>query len=79
MRVQVKLFAGLGRYLKGQASGAPVEVDLPAGATLEALIRQLGLPPDEVRVIFVNGRAQPLTYELHDQDEIGIFPPVGGG
>lgn len=79
MRVRVKLFAGLNRYLQGQTAGSPLEIEVPEGATLETLVRQLGLPPEEVRVIFVNGRAQPLTFGLHEQDEIGIFPPIGGG
>ncbi|MBC7259114.1 MAG: MoaD/ThiS family protein [Chloroflexi bacterium] len=79
MRVHVKLFAGLSRYLAGRPSGNPVDVELPDGATLETLIRELGLPPDEVRVIFVNGRAQPLNFALNNDDEVGIFPPIGGG
>lgn len=79
MRVRVKVFAGLGRYLRGQPSGSPFDVELPGEATLQALLRALNLPPDEVRVVFVNGRAQPLDHPLHEGDEIGIFPPIGGG
>ena len=60
-------------------AGAPFEVDLPEGATLENLIRQLNLPQEEVKVVFVNARAQPLTYILNPADEVGIFPPIGGG
>ena len=79
MRVQAKLFATLSRYRPGQMAGAPFEVDLPEGATLENLIRQLNLPQEEVKVVFVNARAQPLTYILNPADEVGIFPPIGGG
>lgn len=79
MRVHVKLFAGLNRYVTNKPSGIPFDAELPEGATVEALIRQLGLPADEVRVVFVNGRAQPLNVALKDGDEVGIFPPIGGG
>jgi molybdopterin synthase sulfur carrier subunit len=79
MRVRVKLFATLSRHRPSQPAGAPFEVDLPDGATLEDLVGQLNLPQEEVRVIFVNARAQPLSYVLNSADEVGIFPPIGGG
>lgn len=79
MQVQVKLFATLSQRLPGLRAGSPFEVDLPDGATLADLVRQLDLPQAEVRVIFVNARAQPLSYVLNSGDEVGVFPPIGGG
>ena len=79
MQVQVKLFATLTQHLPGIRPGSPFEVDLPDGATLADLVRQLNLPQAEVRVIFVNARAQPLSHVLNPGDEVGIFPPIGGG
>jgi molybdopterin converting factor small subunit len=79
MRVHVKLFATLRRYVDGAAYGVPFEVDLPEGATIADLIRQLNLPAEEVKVAFVNARARPEDWRLEPDDEVGIFPPVGGG
>jgi len=79
MRVRAKIFATLRQYMPEQPAGAPFEVELPPGATLADLVRQLHLPPQEVKVIFVNARAQPLSYSLNPDDEVGIFPPIGGG
>ncbi len=79
MRVGVKLFASLKQYLPGHKLGTPTEVELPAGATLADLVRQLNLPQAEVKVALVNARAQPLSYVLQPDDEVGIFPPIGGG
>ncbi|MBI1881407.1 MAG: MoaD/ThiS family protein [Chloroflexi bacterium] len=79
MQVQVKLFASLTQYMPGLRPGSPFEVGLPDGATLADLVRQLDLPQAEVKVIFVNARAQPLSYVLNPGDEVGLFPPVGGG
>jgi molybdopterin converting factor small subunit len=79
MQVRVKVFATLSRYFPDVKPGAPFEVELPGQATLADLVRQLDLPEAEVRMIYVNARAQPLTCVLNSGDEVGIFPAVGGG
>ena len=79
MQVRVKLFASLKQYVPGLTAGVPIEVELPAGATLTDLVRQMKLPQAEINLIYVNARAQPLTYVLNPADEVGIFPKIGGG
>ncbi len=79
MIVRAKLFATLRHYAPNGKAGAPFEVDLLDGATIADLIRQLNLPDEEVKVAFVNGRARPEEWRLEPGDEVGIFPPVGGG
>ncbi len=80
MKVHVKLFASLGRFTpQDELPGTPFEVELPASSTLQDLMRHLQLPPDEIKVCFVNARIQPPDFVLSEGDEIGIFPPVGGG
>jgi len=77
MQVQVRLYAGLARYVAGY--GSVLEVELGEGSTLADLVATLDLPADEVRLTFVNGRARPLEYQLAPRDRVGIFPPIGGG
>jgi molybdopterin converting factor small subunit len=79
MRVYVKLFATLRRYAPDAAAGIPFEVDLPEGATIADLIHHLNLPAEEVKVAFINARARPEDWRLEPGDEVGVFPPVGGG
>lgn len=80
MKVHVKLFASLGRYSpQGGLPGAPFEVELPPASTLDDLMQHLQLPLDEVKVCFVNARIQPPDFALSEGDDVGIFPPVGGG
>lgn len=79
MRVRVKVFAMLGRYITDRTPGAPFDVELPDGATLADLLRQLGVPQDEVKVAFVNACARPLDWRLQSEDEVGVFPPIAGG
>lgn len=43
------------------------------------LLNRLKLSVDEVRMIYVNGRSRQLDWQLRDEDEVGLFPPVGGG
>lgn len=79
MKISVKIFATLIRFVPGVRVGVAQEIDLPAGSTLADLVARLALPPDEVKVIFVNGKKQKQDYQLAAGDEVGIFPPIGGG
>ena len=77
--VQVRLFATLRRQYPDLDVGEAMSVDLPKEATVGQLVEKLGLPEKQVKVIFVNGTIRKESYHLSDGDEVGIFPPVGGG
>jgi molybdopterin converting factor small subunit len=88
MKVHVKLFATLAQSVsgpilehhpKGIRPGTLLEVKLPKGSTLDDLVAHMGLPREELKLTFVNGRAQELDYRLDPGDEVGLFPPIGGG
>ena len=61
------------------------DVDLPAGATLEALWLQLATHVPQASGLrsstrFArNGALADGSVSLHDGDEIALMPPVGGG
>jgi molybdopterin synthase sulfur carrier subunit len=77
--VHVKLFATLRRYRPGLGMGEAFPVELPEGATVADLVKHLGLPQDEVKLVFANALYRDTGHVLADGDEVGIFPPVGGG
>jgi len=80
VKVYVKLYALLRKHHPGPNRSVPVEVELPAGATVADLSPALDLPPGLVRSAFINNEAAaPLTTVLQDGDQIGLFPPVVGG
>jgi molybdopterin converting factor small subunit len=79
MHVTVKLYATLSRFGQGERAGTPFTIELSKNATLQQLIDQLKIPPEESRVMFVNGIIKEFEYDLKDGDEVGIFPPIGGG
>jgi sulfur carrier protein ThiS len=87
MKVHVKLYATLIRSVPDALrarypeirSGTPLTIELPEGSTLADLVADLGLPSEEVKVMFVNGRARDFDHPLLPGDQVGIFPPIGGG
>jgi len=79
MKVYVKLFALLRQHHPGPDRSAPLEVELPAGATVTDLIPRLNLPDKLVRNAFINNQTAALTTPLNDGDRVNLFPPVVGG
>jgi len=58
-------------------------VKVKAFATLRRYVQGLGIglgvPHEEVRVVYVNNVCRDLSHRLVDGDQVGIFPAVGGG
>jgi molybdopterin converting factor small subunit len=79
MQVRVRLFASLARFSPAGPSGTHFEKDLSESATVQDLVHQLGIPSDEIKISFVNGLIRDLDWVLKQGDEVGIFPPIGGG
>ena len=80
IRVEARLYAMLGRHRPEARTGEAVVCELPDGTTVRALlVETLGLPLDQVKTVFVNGRARGLDHILADGDRVGAFPLVAGG
>jgi len=79
IRVRVRLFATLRGYRPGLAMGESIPVSVEQGATVRDLLAHLDVPAGEVKLIFANGLSRDLDHVLADGDDLGIFPPVGGG
>ncbi len=79
MLVHIKLFATLSRFSEGGYAGAPFEFELPEDSTLQDLVKLLNIPAEEAKVTFINGTIQSMDWIIQPADEIGIFPPIGGG
>ncbi|WP_291327411.1 MoaD/ThiS family protein [Desulfovibrio sp. UCD-KL4C] len=52
---------------------------ITAGETVRDVLRRVGIPLDEVKIVFVNGRSSDLEVQLAGGDRVGVFPAVGGG
>ncbi len=77
--VKVKLYATLRRHFPDLGVGEAMSVELSQGTSVKDLIDELELPEEQVKVIFVNGTVRKEDHRLSDGDEVGVFPPVGGG
>lgn len=74
MKVEVRLFAGFRRGRFGRQT-----MDLPEGACLRELVRQLEIPEEEVSLPLINGRYGDLDRRFADSDVVSLFPAVAGG
>jgi sulfur carrier protein ThiS len=49
------------------------------GQTVSDVIRELGLNPDLVAIVMVNGRQESKGHRLQPGDQVKLLPLVGGG
>ena len=75
IEIELRLFATLTKYLPPEHEAFRVSGD----TTVEKLLIELGIPREETKLIFINGKKQELDHGLSQGDRVGIFPPVGGG
>ncbi|MFO7785497.1 MAG: MoaD/ThiS family protein [Thermodesulfobacteriota bacterium] len=79
MRLEVQLFASLGRFAPGGGGTGPFDVELDGDMTVAGLLERLGVPAETVKLVFVNGVHATGETPLEDGDRVGVFPPVAGG
>ena len=79
MPVQVILSATLRKYREDYDPLTGILVDVDPGTTVRDLIEKLGIPPDEVKLIMVDGVASSEDRLLQGEERVAFFPPVGGG
>jgi molybdopterin converting factor subunit 1 len=81
MTIVVRLFAAA----REMAGGSEALVELPAGATVGALRRELGrqYPPlaalAERSLVAVNAEYAGEESRVSPEDEVALIPPVSGG
>lgn len=79
IQVSIRLYAGLRHYLPDLPLGKPTLLILPTGAAVGDVLDRLGIPREETRSCFINGRQRDHDFVLSDGDEAAFFPPVAGG
>ncbi|WP_320170104.1 MoaD/ThiS family protein [Maridesulfovibrio sp.] len=49
------------------------------GETVSDVLERVGIPIEEVKIVFINGVSSAFDKVLADGDRVGVFPAVGGG
>ena len=75
IKIDLNLFVTLAKY---HPTGGGMH-EVPEGSCVEDLIRELTIPHETVKLIFINGKKAERDQVLKDGDRLGLFPPVGGG
>jgi sulfur-carrier protein len=79
MMIEVNLYASLSKYRDGDGPSGPIRVETDAEISVSELLARMGVPREEVRLIFRNGVHAGENEMLGDGDRLGLFPPIGGG
>jgi molybdopterin synthase sulfur carrier subunit len=80
MKIELRLYASLGKYMpQVPLEKKPGYLEIGEGTTIKALLEELGVPLETVKLIFVNGVHAKDNDVLKDGDRLGVFPPVAGG
>jgi sulfur carrier protein ThiS len=88
MRITFKLYAMLSDHLPQQVEGRArvgnaIELDVPEGTTIQALIDRFALPEKLVPLVLLDGtfvpKEQRSARALADGEVLAIWPPIAGG
>ena len=83
MKVKLKLFASLAKFLPDGAHRNEISLEVAENTTIVALLDRYALPPQSCHLVLVNGVFQPprlrASTTLNDGDELAVWPPVAGG
>jgi sulfur carrier protein ThiS len=83
MNIKLRLYATLRSYLPPDSEGSQVSLDLPEGATIPEALAVLDVPIGLAHIVLINNRhvlrGDITTRRLLDQDELAVFPAIGGG
>lgn len=77
MRVNLKCFADLAeRYTCDYQ--VTTTMDMTEGSTVGKLMNASGIPNEDVKIVFVNGKISGVGQPLKDGDRITLVPATGG-
>lgn len=79
MPLEVRVFATLRMYLPDYDPVRGYALEITPGTTIAQVVQQLGLPPEEVTLILVDGVHRDWDTPLTGRERLALFPPVGGG
>ena len=83
MKIKLRLYATLQKYLPPGTGNSETDMELPEAATITDVLDSLSVPVNLAHIVFINGRhvLRPdiPARQLQDGDILAVFPAIGGG
>jgi len=83
MKVRIKLYALLAKYLPSHAQKNEADLTVDDGQNVLAVLESLKLPEKQCHLVLVNGTyvapSERAGHVLNDGDALAVWPPVAGG
>lgn len=84
MDIELKLFMRFKQFLPEGARKGVATMAIPEGTTFGELLRMLGMPVPEDKIVVINGISHKQSdatnaITLQHGDTVAIFPPIAGG
>jgi molybdopterin converting factor small subunit len=79
VRVEVRLFATLARYLPAGHDAGTAFLEVTDDCTVADLAHTLGIPAEMSRIVLVNDHDAGDAQRLAPGDVVTLFPPLAGG
>lgn len=79
MSVHIILSTTLRDFVPGYQPAKGMEMECGDFRDANELAVKLGLPLEEIKIVMINGRKEPMETAIKDGDRIAYFPAVGGG
>jgi molybdopterin converting factor small subunit len=77
MKIEMKCFADLAKHNTCDYATVTI-MEMSEGASAQDLMRAAGIGPQEVKLVFVNGRVRGPGHLLKDGDRVALAPATGG-
>ena len=82
MKITLKLYTKLGKYLPANASKNQAIVEIEENCDVERVLDKYGVPSDQRYLVMVNGvhimREERTTKVLSKSDSLAVWPPTTG-
>lgn len=78
MEIEVKLVGRLKKYGQDKLNEENI-IELEHNSTVNDVVNYFEIPPEQNKVVLVNGRDVKKDYELSDGDRVSIYNLLAGG
>jgi len=79
LRIEVRLFADLVRFLPPGSRQNPATLEIERGVTVDDVLNRLGIPSNITNIVMVNGVHGDRAIPLNEGDVVSVFLPLAGG